>query len=159
MASRRSSLTQISIPTVHQMADRLRNEYVVTVTGMVTARPDGSANPHIPTGAIEIKANELVILNEAKPLPFPLDDSMTPSETLRLKHRYLDLRRPKMQELLQLRSQVSQVVRQYFHDKQFIEVETPILNEKYSGRRTGLSRAQSGQPRGIFRPPTIPATF
>lgn len=160
----RYGLTQIVFdsdqhPTVHQMADRLRNEYVVTVTGMVTARPDGSANPHIPTGAIEIKANELVILNEAKPLPFPLDDSVTPSETLRLKHRYLDLRRPKMQELLQLRSQVSQVVRQYFHDKQFIEVETPILTKSTpEGARDYLvpSRVNPGE---FFALPQSPQLF
>jgi aspartyl-tRNA synthetase len=160
----RYGLTQIVFdsehqPTVHQLADRLRNEYVVTVTGEVTLRPEGSANPHITTGAIEIRTTSLVILNEAKPLPFSLDDTITTSETLRLKHRYLDLRRPRMQELLQLRSQVSHLVRQYLYDKQFIEVETPILTKSTpEGARDYLvpSRVNPGE---FFALPQSPQLF
>jgi aspartyl-tRNA synthetase len=160
----RYGLTQIVFnsehyPIVHQLADRLRNEYVVTVTGMVTVRPDGSANPHIPTGAIEIHARALVILNEAKPLPFTLDDTVITSETLRLKHRYLDLRRPRMQELLQLRSQVSHLVREHLHHNQFLEVETPILTKSTpEGARDYLvpSRVNPGE---FFALPQSPQLF
>ncbi len=160
----RYGLTQIVFdseqqPTVHQQADRLRNEYVVAATGVVTIRPEGSENQHIPTGAIEIRATSLVILNEAKPLPFAPDDTITTSEALRLKHRYLDLRRPRMQELLQLRSRVSHLVRQYLHDNQFIEVETPILTKSTpEGARDYLvpSRVNPGD---FFALPQSPQLF
>jgi aspartyl-tRNA synthetase len=160
----RYGLTQIVFdsehhPSVHQLADRLRNEYVVAVTGMVTVRPEGSANSHIPTGAIEIQATFLDILNEAKPLPFAPEDTLTTSETLRLKHRYLDLRRPRMQGLLQLRSQVSHLVRQYLHDNRFIEVETPILTKSTpEGARDYLvpSRVNPGE---FFALPQSPQLF
>jgi aspartyl-tRNA synthetase len=160
----RYGLTQIVFdseqhPLVHQLADRLRNEYVVSVKGVVTSRPEGSANPHIPTGAVELRVTELVILNEAKPLPFAPDDTVTTSEALRLKHRYLDLRRPKMQELLQLRSQVSHLVRQYLHDNQFLEVETPILTKSTpEGARDYLvpSRVNPGE---FFALPQSPQLF
>ncbi|MEJ2231031.1 MAG: aspartate--tRNA ligase [Nitrospirales bacterium] len=160
----RYGLTQIVFdseqqPTVHQQADRLRNEYVVAATGVVTIRPEGSENPHIPTGAIEIRATSLVILNEAKPLPFAPDDTITTSEALRLKHRYLDLRRPRMQELLQLRSRVSHLVRQYLHNNQFIEVETPILTKSTpEGARDYLvpSRVNPGD---FFALPQSPQLF
>ncbi len=160
----RYGLTQIVFDseyesTMHQLADHLRNEYVVAITGEVTLRPKGSANPHIPTGAIEIRSTSLVILNEAKPLPFALDDTITTSETLRLKHRYLDLRRPRMQELLQLRSQVSHLVRQYLHANQFIEVETPILTKSTpEGARDYLvpSRVNPGE---FFALPQSPQLF
>ena len=146
-------------PMVHQLADHLRNEYVVTVTGTVTLRPEGSVNPHIPTGDIEIRTTSLIILNEAKPLPFALDDTITTSEILRLKHRYLDLRRPRMQELLQLRSQVSHLVRQYLHANHFIEVETPILTKSTpEGARDYLvpSRVNPGE---FFALPQSPQLF
>lgn len=160
----RYGLTQIVFdsehqPTVHQLADHLRNEYVVAVTGEVTLRPEGSANAHIPTGAIEIRTTSLVILNEAKPLPFALDDTITTSEPLRLKYRYLDLRRPRMQELLQLRSEVAHLVRQYLHDNQFIEVETPILTKSTpEGARDYLvpSRVNPGE---FFALPQSPQLF
>lgn len=160
----RYGLTQIVFdseqhPLVHQLADRLRNEYVVSVKGVVTSRPEGSANPHISTGAVELRVTELVILNEAKPLPFAPDDTVTTSEALRLKHRYLDLRRPKMQELLQLRSQVSHLVRQYLHDNQFLEVETPILTKSTpEGARDYLvpSRVNPGE---FFALPQSPQLF
>lgn len=160
----RYGLTQIVCdsehhPTVHQLADRLRNEYVVATTGVVTGRPDGSANPHLPTGAIEVRATSLEILNEAKPLPFAPEDAVAASEVLRLKHRYLDLRRPRMQELLQLRSHVSHLVRQYLHDHQFIEVETPILTKSTpEGARDYLvpSRVNPGE---FFALPQSPQLF
>ncbi len=160
----RYGLTQIVFdseqqPTLHQLADRLRNEYVISVSGTVTVRPEGSENPHLPTGGIEVRATALVLLNEAKPLPFSIEDDVHASETLRLTHRYLDLRRPRMQQLLQLRSQVSHLVRQYLHNQQFLEVETPILTKSTpEGARDYLvpSRVNPGE---FFALPQSPQLF
>ena len=116
----RYGLTQIVFDSednapLHTAADRLRNEYVIAITGKVSVRPEGSENTHLPTGSIEIRADALDLLNEATPLPFSIEDVVHASESLRLEHRYLDLRRPKMQQLIQLRSQVAHLTRQYFH--------------------------------------------
>jgi len=144
---------------LHTIADRLRNEYVIAVTGQVTARPEESNNPHIPTGGIEIRAQTLELLNEATPLPFSVEDDVHTSESLRLEHRYLDLRRPKMQQLLFLRSQVSHLTRKYFHEHQFLEVETPILTKSTpEGARDYLvpSRVNPGE---FFALPQSPQLF
>jgi len=160
----RYGLTQIVFDSeenapLHTIADRLRNEYVIAITGTVSVRPEGSENPHLPTGSIEIRANALNLLNEAKPLPFSIEDDVQASESLRLEHRYLDLRRPKMQQLLQLRSQVAHLTRQYFHAQQFIEVETPILTKSTpEGARDYLvpSRVNPGE---FFALPQSPQLF
>jgi len=160
----RYGLTQIVFDSeenapLHTIADRLRNEYVIAITGTVSARPDGSENPHLPTGGIEIRANGLNLLNEAKPLPFSIEDDVQASESLRLEHRYLDLRRPKMQQLLQLRSQVAHLTRQHLHAQQFIEVETPILTKSTpEGARDYLvpSRVNPGE---FFALPQSPQLF
>mgnify|MGYP000070696139 CR=1 FL=1 len=160
----RYGLTQIVFDSeenaqLHAIADRLRNEYVISITGTVSARPDESKNPHIPTGSIEIRAKTLELLNEAIPLPFSIEDEAQASESLRLEYRYLDLRRPRMQQLLQLRSQVSHLTRQYLHEKQFIEVETPILTKSTpEGARDYLvpSRVNPGD---FFALPQSPQLF
>ena len=160
----RYGLTQIVFDSeenapLHTIADRLRNEYVISITGTVSVRPEGSENPHLPTGSIEIRAHSLDLLNEAKPLPFSIEDDVHASESLRLEHRYLDLRRPKMQQLLQLRSQVAHLTRQYFHAQQFIEVETPILTKSTpEGARDYLvpSRVNPGE---FFALPQSPQLF
>ena len=160
----RYGLTQIVFDSeenapLHTIADRLRNEYVIAITGPVSIRPEGSENPHLPTGSIEIRASSLDLLNEAKSLPFSVEDDVHASESLRLEHRYLDLRRPKMQELLQLRSQVAQLTRQYLHEQQFIEVETPILTKSTpEGARDYLvpSRVNPGD---FFALPQSPQLF
>jgi len=144
---------------LHTIADRLRNEYVIAVTGKVSARPEESKNPHIPTGGIEIRSQTLDLLNEATPLPFSIEDDVHTSESLRLEHRYLDLRRPKMHQLLHLRSQVSHLTRQYFHERQFLEVETPILTKSTpEGARDYLvpSRVNPGE---FFALPQSPQLF
>ena len=144
---------------LHSIADRLRNEYVIAVTGKVSVRPPESKNPHLPTGNIEIRVHTLDLLNEASPLPFAIDDDVQASESLRLEHRYLDLRRPKMQQLLQLRSQVSHLTRQYLHERQFLEVETPILTKSTpEGARDYLvpSRVNPGD---FFALPQSPQLF
>lgn len=160
----RYGLTQIVFDSeenaaLHTIADRLRNEYVIAVTGKVSVRPEESENPHLPTGSIEIRAHALELLNEATPLPFSTEDDVHTSESLRLEHRYLDLRRPKMQELIQLRSQVSHLTRNYLHEQQFLEVETPILTKSTpEGARDYLvpSRVNPGE---FFALPQSPQLF
>lgn len=118
-------------PESYQDADALRSEYVVKVTGSVSQRPEESLNPKLPTGEIEIYADSIEILNEInKQLPFQVSTSETESvrEDLRLKYRYLDLRRDRMAKNLQLRHQVVKAMRRFLEDEQdFIEIETPIL--------------------------------
>ncbi len=115
---------------VFDCAASLRSESVVAVTGRVRQRPDGTENPRIETGQVEVVAAELEVLNEAAVLPFPVDDPEVASkvnEELRLQHRYLDLRRPEMVRNLRLRSKLAMATRQYFDGEGFLEVETPTL--------------------------------
>jgi aspartyl-tRNA synthetase len=111
----------------HGQASRIRVEFVLAVEGVVAPRPPGTINAHLPTGEIEVHVHRIVILNESKPLPFPLEESEEVSEPLRLKYRYLDLRRPIMLNRLLLRDQVCRAVRDYLHQEGFVEVETPVL--------------------------------
>lgn len=111
----------------HFRAQSLRNEFVVGVEGTVVLRPEGTANPKLRTGEIEILAKRLRILNVAKTPPFPIEDEAEVAEETRLKYRYLDLRRPRLQRNLFLRHQVAREVRNYFDRHGFLEVETPML--------------------------------
>ncbi len=106
---------------------RLRSEYVVRVGGMVRERPEGTRNDGLATGAVEIAAEALEILNEAEPPPFPVDDRVDADETLRLRHRYVDLRRPRLQRNLRVRAEVNATLRESFRAQGFVEVETPML--------------------------------
>src|SRR4029453_15442920 len=108
-------------------AHALRNEFCVAVTGAVTARPEGNENPDLATGAIEVEAGRLTVLSEAAPLPLPVDDTITPSDDLRLKYRYLDLRRNGPASALKLRSRANQIAREVLHARDFHEIETPTL--------------------------------
>ncbi|CAA9231516.1 Aspartyl-tRNA synthetase @ Aspartyl-tRNA(Asn) synthetase [uncultured Coleofasciculus sp.] len=139
-------------PDSYQDAEAMRNEYVVQITGRVTARPEDSLNPKLPTGEIEIYADKIEVLNAVrKQLPFQVStaDTETVREDLRLKYRYLDLRRDRMSRNLQLRHQVVKAIRRYLEDEQgFIEVETPILTRSTpEGARDYLvpSRVNPGQ--------------
>ncbi|NEO35746.1 MAG: aspartate--tRNA ligase [Moorea sp. SIOASIH] len=139
-------------PDSYQDADHLRNEYVVNVTGRVTKRPDESLNPKLPTGEVEIYADSIELLNKVRnQLPFQVSSADTESvrEDLRLKYRYLDLRRDRMSKNLQLRHQVIRGIRRYLEDEQgFIEVETPVLTRSTpEGARDYLvpSRVNPGQ--------------
>ncbi len=114
---------------VHQKAHRLRSEYVIAVRGRVRRRPEGMENPKIPTGMIEVACTDLRILNRAKTPPFPLDEEVEVSENLRLKYRYIDLRRPHMVEGLMLRHRVCQAIRGYLNGRGFLEIETPMLTK------------------------------
>ncbi len=128
----RSGLVQITIDPSNQAAyaaaDKSRAEYVLQVTGTVRARPEGLANPNLPSGEIEVIAESIEILNASKAPPIPLDDDGTKTtETLRLKYRYLDLRRPRLQKNLILRHKVIKFMRDYMDAQGFIEIETPML--------------------------------
>ena len=105
----------------------LRNEYVLQITGTVARRPEGNENPALATGEIEVMAEDVVVLNEAAPLPFQVDEHVEVGEEARLKHRYLDLRRPGMQRNLRLRSEANRVARNLLHEQGYTEIETPTL--------------------------------
>ncbi|PZD94161.1 aspartate--tRNA ligase [Paenibacillus sambharensis] len=111
------------------IADRARSEYVLAVSGEVVQRDPETFNPNIATGEIEIRVKEIEIMSAAKTPPFPVEDGVEVDESLRLKYRYLDLRRPEMQNTLLLRSKAAKIFRDYLDDNGFIEVETPILTK------------------------------
>jgi aspartyl-tRNA synthetase len=108
-------------------AHDLRSEYVVRVTGTVRMRPEGTVNPELATGEIEIGDCSVEVLSEAEPPPFPVTDRIEADETIRLKHRYVDLRRPRLQRNLRLRAVVNSAIRRSFEEQGFVEVETPLL--------------------------------
>ncbi|MGZ9584779.1 aspartate--tRNA ligase [Paenibacillus marinisediminis] len=111
----------------HAIGDRARNEFVIAVSGKVVERDAETVNKNMPTGEIEVRVTEIEILNQAKNPPFFIEDGIEIDETLRLKYRYLDLRRPEMQKTLWMRSKAAKVFRDYLDENEFIEVETPIL--------------------------------
>ena len=119
----RSGVVQLVIDGAHD----LRSEYVLQVTGTVRERPADTANDGLATGAVEVDATEVTILSTSDPLPFPLDDRIDVDEVVRLRHRYVDLRRPRMQRNLEVRARVNSAIRQAMEEQGFIEVETPML--------------------------------
>ena len=123
----------------HAAASELRAEYVVRVKGLVGRRPAGSENPRMATGEVEVTATELEVVNQSETTPFPIEDQEEPDEKTRLEYRYLDLRRPRMTRMLELRSRVNKIIRDYMDRNEFIEVETPILTRSSpSGARDFL---------------------
>ena len=108
-------------------AERLRSEWCVQIAGTVQKRPEGSENPALPTGEIEVMANGITVLNQSQTPPFYITDDVEADESLRLRYRYLDLRRPAMQENLRLRHRAVKYIRDYLDDHGFLEIETPIL--------------------------------
>lgn len=112
---------------IHKLADTLRREDVIKVTGTVRSRPKGQENPKMVTGEIEVLADTLVVLNKAETPPLEIDEHANPNEDARLTYRYLDLRRPRMQQNLLLRHKLLKTTRDYFDKHHFIEIETPIL--------------------------------
>jgi aspartyl-tRNA synthetase len=113
----------------HAAADRVRGEYVLAVVGEVAARSSDTVNPKLPTGTVEVLAREIRVLSEARTPPFPIEDELTTSEDIRLKYRYLDLRRPRMQRNIALRHRVTMDVRRYLDEQGFYEIETPFLTK------------------------------
>lgn len=116
-------------PAVHEAAHEIKQEYVIRIEGEVALRPAGTENPHIPTGGIEVHVTVLEVLNTCKPLPFQLEDDEEPNEAVRLKYRYLDMRRPRLQRTLIERNKAAQVIRTYLLSQGFLEVETPFLGK------------------------------
>ncbi|MCL1905786.1 MAG: aspartate--tRNA ligase, partial [Clostridiales bacterium] len=140
-------------------AERLRGEYVLQTKGLVRLRPEGSDNENLPTGEVEVVAKELTILNPAKTPPFYIEDEVNVDELMRLKYRYLDLRRPEMQQALCLRHKVSQAIRRFLDEEGFYEIETPILcKSSPEGARDFLvpSRVHSGE---FYALPQSPQLF
>jgi aspartyl-tRNA synthetase len=128
----REGLTQLvfnpeSHPDAHNLARTLRCEWVIAAKGVVQPRGEGLENPKLPTGQIEVATEQLEILNRSKTPPFEMDNAEKTSEELRLARRYIDLRRPKMQEKLRIRHRVTKLVRDYFDQLGFLEIETPFL--------------------------------
>jgi aspartyl-tRNA synthetase len=114
-------------PAAHENATHVRNEYVVKVVGVVRARLPGKENPKLDTGAVELEAQSFEVINAAKPTPFSINEDQPVDENIRLKYRYLDLRRERMRRNLELRYQVVKFIRDHLHGQRFIEIETPIL--------------------------------
>ncbi|MEV0468375.1 aspartate--tRNA ligase [Nocardia tengchongensis] len=140
-----------------EAAHKLRNEFVVKVTGVVENRPEGSANPNLPTGAIEVNVTALEVLNEAAPLPFQLDDE--PGEEARLRYRYLDLRREGPAHAIRLRSKVNAAAREVLAKHAFVEVETPTMTRSTpEGARDFLVPARL-QPGKFYALPQSPQLF
>lgn len=160
----REGLTQIvfdpkTSEDVHKTAEILRNEFVICVVGIVCLRPQGSVNPRLDTGEIEILVSKLEILNRAKALPFEVNDSKEVGEDLRLTYRYLDLRRESMKKNLMLRSKVIKVIRDFFDEKGFVEVETPVLTKSTpEGARDYLVPSRLN-PGTFFALPQSPQLF
>lgn len=114
---------------IHQQAHGLRSEFVIKVTGTVAIRPEGTLNKDLESGEVEVLVNDLVILNRSLPLPFLIEDAEEISDTLRLKYRYLDLRRPSIQKHFVLRHKLSQAIRHFLNANNFLEIETPYLTK------------------------------
>ncbi|AIQ14041.1 aspartate--tRNA ligase [Paenibacillus durus] len=141
-----------------QIADKTRSEYVIAVTGQVVKRDPETVNPNLPTGEIEVRITEIEVLNAAKTPPFFIEDGVEVDESLRLKYRYLDLRRPEMQKTLLLRSKAAKIFRDFLDGEGFIDVETPILTKSSpEGARDYLvpSRVHEGEFFALPQSPQI----
>jgi len=140
-------------------AERLRSEYVIEITGEVVLRGEGLANPKLKTGDVEVMVSDLTILNTSKTPPFPIEDDIDVNDEIRMKYRYIDLRRPKMANNLKLRHQVVSTIHRYLDDQAFIEVETPYLTKSTpEGARDYLvpSRVHPGE---FYALPQSPQLF
>jgi aspartyl-tRNA synthetase len=143
----------------HARAETVRTEFVLAVRGTVSARPAGTENSKLATGAVEVQASEVRILNESRPLPFQLDDDAEVDETLRLKYRYLDMRRPHVLRAFQIRDQICRAARDYLHGQTFLEVETPFLTRSTpEGARDFLVPSRL-QPGSFYALPQSPQLF
>jgi aspartyl-tRNA synthetase len=141
-----------------QIAEKIRSEYVLDIEGTVIARQEGTVNDNLSTGRIEIQAEKVTIINEAKTTPFVIADNSEVSEDLRLKYRYLDLRRPVMYESLKMRHKVTKMIRDYLDGEGFLDVETPILTKSTpEGARDYLvpSRVHPGEFYALPQSPQI----
>ncbi|MYD44603.1 MAG: aspartate--tRNA ligase [Gammaproteobacteria bacterium] len=140
-------------------ADALRSEYVVQLTGRVRERLDGATNPELDTGEIEVVGDSVTILNRARTTPFPLNEYAHPGEDIRLRYRYVDLRRPEMQARLRMRSEVTSCIRRLLEEEDFVDVETPTLTKSTpEGARDFLVPSRTQKSR-FFALPQSPQLF
>ncbi|MGE7673914.1 aspartate--tRNA ligase [Lysinibacillus sp. NPDC094403] len=159
----RTGITQVvfspDVAEAHALADKVRSEYVIEVEGTVILRAEDQINPNVPNGKIEVEATKLIVINTAKTTPFQIEDRTDVSEDLRLKYRYLDLRRPAMFDTFKMRSDVTRTIRNFLQNEGFLEVETPILTKSTpEGARDYLvpSRVHEGE---FYALPQSPQLF
>lgn len=159
----REGITQIvlneSAPVARETGEAVRNEYVIAVKGKVAARPDGMVNPNIKTGMIDVIVSEIKILNNALTPPFMIDEHTDAAEDVRLKYRYLDLRRPQLQKNIMMRNDITKSIREYMWANGFIDIETPFLGKSTpEGARDYLvpSRVNAGK---FYALPQSPQQF
>jgi aspartyl-tRNA synthetase len=159
----REGLVQVvydpDLKDIFSTAEQVRNEFVLRVKGLVRARPDGSVNPDMPSGEIEVLGRELEVLNRAETPPFQLDEHETVSDEIRLRYRYVDLRRPEMLQRIKLRAEITHILRQYMDSHGFLDIETPMLTKATpEGARDYLvpSRTHPGE---FFALPQSPQLF
>ncbi len=144
---------------IFAIAEQVRNEYVLRVTGRVRGRPEGTVNSDLPTGEIEILGLGLEVLNQADTPPFQLDEHENVSEEVRLRYRYIDLRRPEMQQRIRLRAEVTRALRNYLDDNGFLDIETPMLTKATpEGARDYLVPSRT-HPGHFFALPQSPQLF
>ncbi len=142
-----------------KVAHPLRNEFCIRVVGRVVRRPEGNENPELPTGDVEVMVDELQVLSECAPLPFPIDEHVEVGEEARLRYRYLDLRRPEPARILRVRSRVNQIARDVLFDRDFLEIETPTLTRSTpEGARDFLVPVRL-QPGSWYALPQSPQLF
>ncbi|HHX77813.1 MAG TPA: aspartate--tRNA ligase, partial [Firmicutes bacterium] len=160
----RSGIIQLVVnfednPGYFAVAEKVRNEYVLAVRGTVVRRDSETVNRNLPTGEIEVKIVEMEIMNTSKTPPFYIEDNVDVDENLRLKYRYLDLRRAEMRDCLLLRYNILRVVREYFHSQGFIEIETPMLTRSTpEGARDYLVPSRTS-PGNFYALPQSPQLF
>jgi aspartyl-tRNA synthetase len=145
-------------PAIHKRAEEVRAEYVIAVEGTVELRSAATINPNMPTGEVEIVASKIWILNESRTPPFPMEEHVDVAEDVRLKYRYVDLRRPQMQRNVILRSKISFAVREFLYSEGFLEIETPFMTRSTpEGARDYLvpSRVQPGTFYALPQSPQI----
>lgn len=141
------------------LAEQLRKEYVVSITGEIRLRPEGTENKSLPSGSVEIIATDLRILSRAEPLPFYPDEHQSVTEEVRLKYRYLDLRRPEMYARLRMRTEAIRIMRNFLDNQGFLDIETPILTKATpEGARDYLVPSRT-QPGSFFALPQSPQLF
>jgi aspartyl-tRNA synthetase len=160
----RDGLTQVVFhedvePAVHQRAEEIRPEYVIAVEGKVEPRGAAAVNPNLATGEVEVVASKIWILNESRTPPFPMEDQVDVAEDVRLKYRYVDLRRPRMQRTIMLRSKITFAVRECLYQQGFLEIETPFLTRSTpEGARDYLVPCRV-QPGTVYALPQSPQIF
>ena len=146
-------------PAAHAVASEVKPESVVRVMGEVRLRPEGTVNPTLPTGGIEVAATDIEVITESATPPFPIEDRVEAEELIRLKYRYLDLRRPEMTRILRLRHRLISSIRRFFDERGFVDIETPTLTKSTpEGARDFLvpSRLQRGK---VYALPQSPQMF